>query len=50
MSEFEAVIKLFDHVENTGYRFKQVPGAAFATAWSTLTGETFTFVAGWLVG
>jgi hypothetical protein len=43
-------LDLFDHIENTGYRLKQAPGDAIAAAWSSLTGESYTFHAGWMVG
>jgi hypothetical protein len=44
------VLTNFDHIENTGYRLQQTAGQAIATAYSTLTGVTWVFCEGWLIG
>lgn len=41
---------MFDLIEKTGYRLKASYGEAFAAAWSTLTGDSWTFEAGWIIG
>lgn len=40
----------FDHLTERGYRLKSAAGQAIAAAYSTLTGQTWTFEEGWLCG
>lgn len=38
----------FEHIPDRGYRLLQSAGATIAAAYSTFTGQTYTFEEGWL--
>jgi hypothetical protein len=38
----------FDHITERGYRLQRPAGEAIAAAYSTFTGQTYTFEEGWL--